>query len=694
VTQLEKLSQSGIDVTPFIESIEDYAIVVLDLVGRVCTWNRGARCIKGYERDEILGRSFEVFYPEEDLRAGKPARALVEAARVGRHEDEGWRIRKNGSRFWANVVITTRRDERGELVGFVEVARDLTQRRATAQRLCEEQAARAAAETLAQRLTVLRSITEASLCCSKLGLRGLLDAVLVRIQDHVGVHMVAVWLRDATGDRLTCAASRGLSPPVEDDARVRVARRIAGRVATTRTPLVVSDLAAADLLELDAPMPARSEQLQSFAGVPLFAHGTLLGVLEVGTREERSFSDADVSLLRLVADVVAAAVQRARVHGALTESERRFRATFELAPLGIAQTALDGRFLRVNGALCKMLGYSAEELSTTNFQNITHPDDVPHNLVALARLVAGHIEKYTMEKRYLRRDGGVFWIQVTVSLVRDDDGRPAYLIAIIEDICQRMRAHEERERLLGELRVALSTRDRFLSIASHELRTPLTTLMLQVERLGSAQPTADHALPPALATRVAMMTRQVDRLSALVEQLLDVARIHEGRLELHLEEVDLGALVLEVVERFEEQAARAKTPIEVRIDKPVAGCWDRLRLDQVLTNLVSNAVKYGRNGRIAITAAADDSFASVVVADRGIGIRPEDRGRLFGRFERLASDPAIGGIGLGLWITREIVEALGGTIGVESELGEGSTFVVTLPRDGPTNVARAPHAAA
>jgi PAS domain S-box-containing protein len=694
VTQLEKLTESGIDVVPFIESIEDYAIFVLDPVGRIRTWNRGARCIKGYERDEILGRSFEVFYPEEDRRGGKPARALVEAARVGRYEDEGWRIRKSGSRFWANVVITARRDERGELVGFVNVTRDLTQRRATALRLCEEQAARAAAEALAQRLTVLRSITEASLCCDKLGLRGLLDTLLVRIQDHVGAHMVAVLLRDPAGDRLTFAASRGLSPTVEDDARVRVARGIAGRAAATRAPVVVPDLTEADLAEVDAPWPTVRDRLQSFAAVPLFVHGALLGVLEVATRERRSFSDADVSLLRLVADVVAAAVQRARVRGALTESERRFRATFELAPLGIAQIALDGRFLRANGALCQMLGYSADELSKTTFQNITHPDDVAENLVLLARLVAGRIEKFTIEKRYLRRHGGVIWIQLTVSLVRDDDGRPAYLIAIVEDICQRMRAHEERERLLGELREALSTRDRFLSIASHELRTPLTTLLLQVERLRVGQEDADPVQATALAARVAAMKRQVDRLSALVEQLLDVARVHEGRLELHLEEVDLGALVLEVVERFEEQAARAKTPIEVRIEKPVRGRWDRLRLDQVLTNLVSNAVKYGNNRQIAVTTDGDDDCASVVVADRGIGIREEDRGRLFGRFERLASDPTIGGIGLGLWITREIVEALGGTIGVESELGEGTTFVVTLPRRGPATLARPTRAAA
>jgi PAS domain S-box-containing protein len=666
---------AGIDIWHFIDLVEDYAVLILDQSGLVRTWNRGARRIMGYEAGEIIGRSVELFYPAEDVRAGKPAGELVEAARLGRFEDEGWRVRKDGSRFWANIVITAGRDERGELDGFIKVTRDVTERERE-RRLREEQVARAAAEAGAERLAVLRSVTEASLAMTALGLPKLLDELTFRVRLHVAADAAGVLLVDAAGEELTLSAAHGFSPGTKVGGHVAVGRGIAGRIAAARTALVVPDVSA-----VEAAWPALWEQMKSAAGVPMLAEGALLGVLMVATRKPRSFSDEDLNLLRLIADIVAAAIQRVRVHTALTEGERRFRATFELAPVGVAQVGLDGRWLRVNGALCSMVGYSADELSAKTFQSITHPDDLPHDMELIAQLTGGSIDQYAMQKRYFHRNGEVVWVQLTVSLVRGDDGRPAYFISVIEDIRARKRAHEERELLLAELREALSARDRFLSTASHELRTPLTALMLQVRRLTDARSGGgEPALPPPVAGRVAAMSRQIDQLAALVEELLDVARIHEGRLRLHAEEVDLGALVREVVERFEEQAAQAMTPIDVTVREPVTGWWDRLRLDEVLTNLVSNAVKYGDHHPVSIVVGAEGDRARVLVADRGIGIRREDRGRLFGRFERLSPDPSIGGIGLGLWITHEIVDALGGTIGVESEPGRGTTFVVELPR--------------
>jgi two-component system, OmpR family, sensor kinase len=159
-----------------------------------------------------------------------------------------------------------------------------------------------------------------------------------------------------------------------------------------------------------------------------------------------------------------------------------------------------------------------------------------------------------------------------------------------------------------------------------------------------------------------------------------VSRIAAGRLELHVETVDLAQIVSEVGTRFGEEAARAGSVLNVHAPAAVVGRWDKSRLDQVITNLVSNAIKYGDCKPIDVSVVAEDDVAVVTIRDRGLGIAPGDHERIFGRFERAASSRHYGGIGLGLWIVKQIIDALGGTVTVESTPGDGSTFKVALPR--------------
>ncbi|MFY0527591.1 MHYT domain-containing protein [Archangium gephyra] len=254
--------------------------------------------------------------------------------------------------------------------------------------------------------------------------------------------------------------------------------------------------------------------------------------------------------------------------------------------------------------------------------------------------------------------------------------------ALVQELGRRAGSAVENARLFHEAQEAIRVRDEFLSIASHELRTPLTPLMMNLQRLHRTVANGEGAQElkgEQLARVVDVAQRQTKRLARLVNELLDISRIRLGRLELHAEELELGAVVRDVVERLGDEALWPGNPPALHLDGPVVGLWDRSRLEQVVGNLLANAARYGQGNPVDVTVRTQNGEAWLVVRDRGIGIAPEALKRIFERFERAASRN-FGGLGLGLYIVRQIVEAHGGTITVESELGVGSTFTVKLPR--------------
>ncbi len=228
--------------------------------------------------------------------------------------------------------------------------------------------------------------------------------------------------------------------------------------------------------------------------------------------------------------------------------------------------------------------------------------------------------------------------------------------------------------LLGELQRAVRTRDDFLSIAGHELRTPLTALQINVQSLWKSTDVSER-----VRERLGATQRQVARLERLTNDLLDVSRITAHHLNLERESFDLAALAREVVARFADELERSGSILDLDAEDPVQGSWDKLRIEQVMSNLLSNAIKYGTGAPIALLVEMKNEFARIVVRDEGVGIEKKDQDRIFGRFERAVSSNHFGGFGLGLWITKQVIDAHGGTIDVRSELGEGSTFQVLLP---------------
>jgi signal transduction histidine kinase len=260
-------------------------------------------------------------------------------------------------------------------------------------------------------------------------------------------------------------------------------------------------------------------------------------------------------------------------------------------------------------------------------------------------------------------------------------------LALAVELGRRMTLAIDNARLLAETRRALHQREEFLRIASHELRTPLASLRLSAQALLRAAE-RKRAVPPEIVDQsLRRMLGNTIRLEQLTSELLDVTRIEQGRLVLNLADVALDAIARQSVEQLEPDLLAAGTPVSIECAAPIYGRWDPSRLDQVVTNLVVNASKFGAGKPIEIRIERDGDSARLAVIDRGIGIDPARRPYVFDRFERAVSSSSYGGLGLGLYIARSIIVAHGGTIGVESEVGAGSKFTVTLPcmpplRDG------------
>lgn len=252
--------------------------------------------------------------------------------------------------------------------------------------------------------------------------------------------------------------------------------------------------------------------------------------------------------------------------------------------------------------------------------------------------------------------------------------------ALADELARRIGLAVDNAQHFRDAQDAVRARDDFLQVASHELKTPLTPLQLQLERLARAYEKKGLS-DESVRRKLDVAQRQTQRLARLVESLLDVSRISAGRLELELQRCELPALVRDVVRRYQPEASAAGSHLEVvSADASIAGEWDPLRLEQILGNLLSNAIKYGSGRPIEVDVRASDEIVRVSVADRGIGIEKALLQRIFGRFERGVSVRHYGGLGLGLYVARQLAEAHGGTILAASEPGRGSTFTLLLPR--------------
>jgi signal transduction histidine kinase len=259
--------------------------------------------------------------------------------------------------------------------------------------------------------------------------------------------------------------------------------------------------------------------------------------------------------------------------------------------------------------------------------------------------------------------------------------RLARLVPAIARELKEATVRRERRQALEELEMAVKARDEFLSIASHELKTPLTTIDLQISSLLSlVRSRSLDSLREKLTSKLESAERQVDRLAGLINNLLDVTRITSGHLRVERRNTDLAQIVRDVTGRARQLLSGDGTSLVVDTCDSVDGLWDPMLVETIVSNLVSNAVKFGAGKPVEVILSANPDLATLIVRDHGLGIQPHDQERIFQRFERAVPARHFGGFGIGLWIVRQAVEAHEGGIRVSSALGSGSTFVVELPR--------------
>jgi PAS domain S-box-containing protein len=359
----------------------------------------------------------------------------------------------------------------------------------------------------------------------------------------------------------------------------------------------------------------------------------------------------------------------------LQASEERFRllvdsvrdyAIFMLDPRGYVSSW--------NRGAQRIKGYTADEIVGRHFSVFYPPEDIVAGKTKMELEVAASEGRFEDEGWRIRKDGSRFWATVVITALRDEDGTLVGFGKVTRDLTERVRAEQERVQL-AHAEEAVRLRDEFLSLASHELKTPLTALHLQLDDVHRRA----AELPPLVTTRLERMRRTVGRLTGLIDTLLDLSRIEVGHFVLKLESGDLRDLATEVLTRMEITAQRQGCDLRLVAPAAAPAVFDPLRINQLLDNLLANAVKYGAAAPVEVAVLPQGDVVRLEVRDRGPGVPEADRARIFERFERAVSMRNYGGLGIGLYLAREIARAHGGTVEVRDREGGGSVFSAILP---------------
>ena len=347
----------------------------------------------------------------------------------------------------------------------------------------------------------------------------------------------------------------------------------------------------------------------------------------------------------------------------LEGAEHPYRVLVESMNEGAISLSLDGTILYCNAAFARLIGSPLDQIMGRDLSEFV-PVEEREMLDCLIR--RGYLEAVRAELTILAAPGRRLPTQVSLNPINLEEG-PSIGV-IVTDLSERKR-HEQAE-------AAVRMRDEFLAIASHELRTPLTTLVLS---LGVVEQDRTKGDLKQIHKSLRRAQKQAERMGHLLDRMLDVSQMAAGKLELDLAPCKLADVVKDIVERLSEDASNAGCELRLTLGGDIVGQWDRFRLDEAFSNVISNAIKYGAGHPIEIQLQAKDGKALLVVNDHGIGIAPDDLARIFERFERTSASKNYGGLGLGLYITRQIVEQHRGSIRAENQPQGGARFIIEIP---------------
>ena len=529
----EHLAASEAELRLIVDSVRDYAIYLLDPDGTIKTWSRGAQQIKGYTPEEVIGRNFAMFYPPEDVAAGKPQRQLTTAAEEGAYQDESKHVRKDGSRFWAHVVVTAVRNENGELRGFVNLTHDISEQRRSRERL---EFLTEVSRTLAQSIEYEET------------LRRIANVAIPEFADWCAIDL----LSEGSVSRVAIAH--------EDPEKVELTHQLQKKYPPDRKDSIL--------------------------------------VHAIRERKVLFYREITDEMLR-----------------AMARDEEQIRLTREL-------------------------GLSSAIVAPMIFAD--------------------------------RAIGAITFVTAGNRRLTEDD------VTLAEDIASRAAAAVANAQLYREAQEANRAKDDFLATVSHELRTPMTAV------LGWARLLRGETDPEIMAEAATAIERSATAQAQLIDDILDASRIRVGKLRMDFKQTNLVDVVHAGIETMRLAAEEKQIELHVKIDRPaVHVVGDPKRLQQVVWNLLSNAVKFTPvGGHVEVTLEQTGNTAWITVCDTGVGIPPEFLSHVFERFRQAESTQqrSFGGLGLGLSIVRYIVEAHGGTIRATSGgEGKGSTFIVELP---------------
>jgi PAS domain S-box-containing protein len=728
-----------------VESVRDYAIYVVDARGHVLTWNAGAAKLKGYDASEIVGKHFSTFYEPADIEAGKPARGLDTAAREGRFEDEAWRVRKDGTRFWANVVITALRDDRGALVGFAKVTRDLTERRAAerqALRLASESAAREAAEERSQELDRLnhdlqqQTVELEAQTEEAQSLAEELEQTNEQLEDALADAESARQAAERS-ERFTREILESIADPfvVQDaewrflyineraaevfDRSGRGGHALIGRVLWEVYPDIVGTPIEREMKRAArdrVPVTLETPNVDRSQWSALYCYPLPDGGLATQWR--------DITQRKRAEEAQHFLARASEVLGASLDYERTLA---ELATLVVPQLADwcsvdvvgdDGqlRQLALAHANPEKVRW-AHELSQRyppdpnapsggpNVLRTGRPElytDIPDELLAAGAVDEEHL-------RILREVGLRSAMVVpltthestlgTLTLIAAESGRRygdtdlelamelARRAALAVDNALRHRAEQSARQAAERANRAKSD---FLAVMSHELRTPLNAISghAQILEMGLHGPITEGQ-----REALERIGRAQRHLLGLINNVLNLTRIETGRVEYRIRPVLVSSVLADLASLVQPQFAARDIALVSRLPDEGAGAdlyvsADREKLIQILTNLLGNAAKFTPprgEVELRLVEGADPAMAQIHVRDSGPGI-PADKLELifepFVQLERSLTTPSEGA-GLGLAISRDLARGMGGDLHAESVEGEGATLVLTVPRATP-----------
>lgn len=410
----------------------------------------------------------------------------------------------------------------------------------------------------------------------------------------------------------------------------------------------------------------------TFEAVHKRRDGTIFPV-EVSSRK------VEIEGVRYYQSICRDITERKQAEETLIESEERFRKIFEESPFPMAMTGKDLLILRANDSFCKMTGYSEDELKTFTFRNFTHPDYISQYEVSLMKLVAREIPIYYTENQYIRKDNTVIWGSTTVSIIHNNLDEIQYFLFMIEDITLRKKAETELIAAKEKAEESDRLKTAFLHNVSHEIRTPMNAIIGFSALLGEPDITQEER-----RQYIDIIFQSGGQLLSIINDIVDIANIESGQVKINPTRINLNAALKSLDEQFSYQEKEGILSINLLPDLPdeeAVIVTDSTKLIQILSNLISNSIKFTSKGRIDFGYVRNGNFFEFFVRDTGIGIPPEHHDKIFDRFYQVdkASSVKSSGTGLGLSICKAYVELLGGTIWLKSEPGKGTEFRFSIP---------------